>query len=61
MAHPDKLEVLLSTEDGKTPPPNAIKVEIIQTDDEGHFLVALLPPQVTPGIYYLWVRKSCGL
>lgn len=56
----EDLEVLLSREDGITPPTGAVKASVIQADDEGHFIVALLPPQLNPGIYYLWVRNHVG-
>jgi hypothetical protein len=55
-----KLEILLSTEDGITPAADALRASIIQVDDEGHFIVALLPPQINPGIYFLWVRNHAG-
>jgi hypothetical protein len=56
----NQLEVLLSTKDGRTPPVDALNASIIQVDDEGHFIVALLPPQINAGICYLWVRNHAG-
>jgi hypothetical protein len=54
------LEVLVSAREGKTPPKNVLTASIVQTDDQGHFVVATLPPQLAPGIFHVWVKNGAG-
>lgn len=43
-----------------TPPEHAQKATIVQTDEQGHFLVVQLPQQLIPGELQVWVRTSAG-
>ena len=45
---------------GKTPPANALLAPIVQTDEEGHFVVATLPPQLAPAIVHVWIKNGAG-
>jgi hypothetical protein len=46
--------------DGATPPAHAEKATIVQTDEQGHFVVARVPQQLKPGAYRAWVRNASG-
>src|SRR5450759_1963378 len=43
-----------------TPPANANHPAIIQTDKDGHFIIARLPAGWLPGVYNVWVANSQG-
>lgn len=43
-----------------TPPSDAIKLEIIQTDEQGNFAVTRLPKDAKSGSYYLWAKNDKG-
>ena len=42
------------------PPTNAIYPAIIQTDKDGHFVVARMPAGLSPGVYNVWMANSQG-
>jgi hypothetical protein len=52
--------VAIGSEAGEAPPSHALTAPIVQTDEQGHFLVASLPPQMPPGAFTVWVRNSAG-
>jgi len=60
----DKLEIAIDRNfDGSTmsePSIRAIKPEIIQTDRNGNFIVAILPIDASPGVYSVWVKNNVG-
>jgi len=56
---PKNLEVLVSTKHGRMPPANALKASIVQTDDQGHFVVVTMP-QLRPAIFRVWVKNGAG-
>jgi hypothetical protein len=56
----EEIEVLLSTQNGSTPPADALKASILQVDDAGHFVVAVLPPTINSEIFCVWVKTRAG-
>lgn len=60
----NKLEIAIDRNfDGSTmsePSIRAIKPEIIQTDRNGNFIVAILPIDASPGVYSVWVKNNAG-
>lgn len=45
---------------GLAPAANAIHPAIVQTDMQGHFIVATAPATLTPGVYNVWVKNADG-
>jgi hypothetical protein len=43
---------------GTAPPAQIHRATIVQSDNQGHFAVAQLPPQLAPGIFYAWVQSA---
>ena len=56
----EEIEVLLSTQNGSTPPADALKASILQVDDAGHFVVAVLPPKINSEIFCVLVKTRAG-
>ena len=56
------IEVLVAAgaESGTLPPAHALTAQIVQTDEQGHFVVAKLPRQLDPGAFRVWVLNSVG-
>jgi hypothetical protein len=59
---PANVEILVAAGAGNEalPPKHAVTAPIVQTDDQGHFAVANLPPQLAPGVFSVWVRNAEG-
>ncbi len=60
----DSMEIAIAelTDDkpAATPPSDAMKLEIIQTDEKGNFAVTRMPKDAKSGSYYLWAKNDKG-
>jgi hypothetical protein len=45
---------------GLAPPANAIHPQILQTDKDGHYMVARAPATLTSSVYDIWVKNADG-
>lgn len=45
---------------GIEPPTGAVHPQIVQTDKDGHYVVAKAPGDLQPGIYNIWVKNADG-
>jgi hypothetical protein len=55
-----EVHIAAGVQHGKLPPANALTAQIVQRDEQGHFVVAKLPPPMTPGVFTVWVRNAAG-
>ncbi|WP_167859492.1 glycosyl hydrolase family 28-related protein [Paenibacillus cymbidii] len=57
----DEVEVAIAPADGSSvSPAEATKLDILQTDADGYFVVAKLPDEQAAGVYRVWVKNGYG-
>jgi len=54
------VKVLVAAGGAESQPANGLTVPVVQTDEQGHFVVARLPQQLPPGLFQVWVRNAAG-